>query len=82
MGNKNSEIRNQNPESGWISVADRLPEKLGTYLVFCRYRNGSTKQDIKLFMPRLQRFTSEAKAVLYWRELPADPEEETAHAAE
>jgi hypothetical protein len=59
----------------WISVFDRLPEKDGSYLVFCRYRNGDTRQDIKLWMSRLNKFTSEAGAVKYWRDLPPDPEE-------
>lgn len=62
----------------WISVKERLPETEGSYLVFCRYRNGSTRQDIKLWMPRLNKFTSEANAVTHWMELPPDPVKEEA----
>ena len=62
-------------EEKWISVKDRLPEKEGSYLTFCRYRDGDTRQAIKLWMPRLNRFTSEANAVTHWMPLPPDPEE-------
>jgi len=58
----------------WISVRNRLPEKEGSYLTFVRFRDGSTQQKIKLF--KYGSFTSEAKAVTHWRELPPDPEEE------
>lgn len=60
----------------WIPVKEKLPEKKGSYLVFCQYRNGDTRQDIKLWVPSLQRFTSEANAVTHWRELPPDPDQE------
>ena len=59
----------------WISLAERMPEKKGSYLTFVRYRDGSTRQTIKLWEPWNKTFTSEAKQVLYWRDLPEDPEE-------
>ena len=60
--------------SEWISVKDRMPERRGSYLTFCRFRDGQTEQKIKLWTPSLG-FTSQARAVMYWRELPPDPEE-------
>ena len=63
----------QGQRSGWISVKDRLPETEGSYLAFCRYRDGGTRQTIKLWKGGV--FTSETKQVTHWMPLPADPEE-------
>lgn len=56
----------------WIPVTERMPETEGTYLTFCRYRDGETVQKLKLWKGGA--FTSEPRQVLFWRELPADPE--------
>ena len=61
--------------SGWISVKDKLPEKRGSYLTFCVFRNGETEQKIKLWTPSLG-FTSQPRAVTHWMELPKAPEPE------
>ena len=68
------EIKEGSGMSNWISVNDRMPERRGTYLTFCRYRDGDTAMKIKLWKDGA--FTSEARAVTHWMELPADPEEE------
>ena len=46
----------------------------GPYLTFCRYRDGSTAQKIKLWKDGT--FTSEMKLVTHWMRLPAGPEAE------
>ena len=62
-------------EEKWISVKDRMPTKRGSYLTFCRFRDGQTEQKIKLWTQSLG-FTSQARAVTHWRELPPDPEDD------
>ena len=60
--------------SNWISVNDRMPERRGTYLTFCRFRDGQTEIKVKLWAPAIG-FTSQAKAVTHWMPLPDAPEE-------
>lgn len=69
----NCEVLRSNCEvQQWIPVTERMPETEGTYLTFCRYRDGDTVQKLKLWKGGA--FTSEPRQVLFWRELPADPE--------
>lgn len=59
--------------SAWISVKDRVPDRRGTYLTHCVFRDGSTDIKVKLWTPEIG-FTSETKAVTHWMELPESPE--------
>ena len=59
--------------TNWISVNDRMPDRRGTYLVHCRFRDGQTEIKVKLWTPDLG-FTSQPKAVTHWMELPEPPE--------
>lgn len=61
--------------SGWISAKERMPERRGTYLTFCVFRDGQTDIKVKLWTPALG-FTSQPKAVTHWMELPKPPEVE------
>ena len=60
--------------NNWISVNDRMPNRRGTYLTFCRFRDGQTEIKVKLWTPTIG-FTSQAKAVTHWMPLPDAPEE-------
>ena len=59
--------------TNWISVNDRMPDRRGTYLVHCRFRDGQTEIKVKLWTPSLG-FTSQPKAVTHWMPLPEPPE--------
>lgn len=59
----------------WISVTDKTPNRRGTYLVYCRFKDGQTEMKVKRWIPG-RGFTSQAKAVTHWMPLPPSPEEE------
>ena len=68
-----AELKNQEKRMQWIPAKyGTMPEREGEYLTLCVYRDGSTAQKIKLWKD--YRFTSENKNVIYWMELPQDPE--------